>query len=113
MTWYVKANIVKKKPGRSRAIPFAERLLAGLAVFLLVGLGFRLALRGLGLGFAFLRGLYVSFLGRLRGRGGRLSGRSRLPFGSGRLRLLRLCIGARRESGGNQRDEQLLGHGFS
>src|SRR5882762_7160003 len=108
------STLLQKKARPRPGFWFAKRLLAGLTgVLLLVGLGFRL---GLGAGLrrlGFLRGLYVSLLGRLRGRGGRLSGRSRLPFGSGRLRFLRLSIGARRESGGDQRNEQLLGHGFS
>src|SRR6267378_7629278 len=85
------STLLQKKARPRPGFWFAKRLLAGLAgVFLLVDLGFRL---GLGAGLrrlGFLRGLYVSLLGRLRGRGGRLSGRSRLPFGSGRLRFLRL-----------------------
>src|SRR5882762_10963026 len=95
------STLLQKKARPRPGFSSANRLLAGL------GLGG--GLRRLG----FLRGLCVSLLGRLRGRGGRLSGRSRLPFGSGRLRFLRLSIGARRESGGDQRNEQLLGHGFS
>src|SRR6266480_2600360 len=55
-------TLLQKKARPRPGFRSAKRLLAGLAgVLLLVGLGFRLALRGLGLGlgFAFLRGLEI------------------------------------------------------
>src|SRR5882762_1767144 len=94
------STLLQKKARPRPGFWFAKRLLAGLAsVFLLVDLGFRLALGGLGLAFALLLGLAVGFLFHLGCRLHRF--------------LRRLGIGAHRERSGDQRNEQLLQHDFS